>query len=112
MVVGGGYHGGDRVHGPPQSRKERGQATAWWLWRNLGFGSMGPLPRSQGPSSILLDPSVATVQGSRFVERIMTVSATCKQQDRSAFEYLNKANLARLHGLPAPSLLPSDGQTT
>ncbi len=63
------------------------------LWRKISFGTQSE-------------------EGSRFVERIMTVSATCKQQDRSAFEYLNKANLARLHGRPAPSLLPSDGQTT
>lgn len=45
-------------------------------------------------------------QGSRFVERIMTAAATCKQQDRNIVEYLNDACVAYLHGQPAPSLLP------
>ena len=63
------------------------------LWRKISFGTQSE-------------------EGSRFVERIMTVSATCKQQDRNVFEYLNEAFLARLHGRSAPSLLPSSGQTT
>lgn len=44
--------------------------------------------------------------GSRFVERIMTAAATCKQHDRNVTEYITQACVARLHGRPAPSLLP------
>lgn len=45
--------------------------------------------------------------GSRFVERIMTVVATCKQQRRNVLEYLTEAAEAALRGQNAPSLLPS-----
>jgi transposase len=45
--------------------------------------------------------------GSRFVERIMTVAATCKQHDRNITGYITQACVARLHGCPAPSLLPA-----
>ena len=44
--------------------------------------------------------------GSRFVERIMTAAATCKQHDRNVTEYITQACVARLHARPAPSLLP------
>jgi transposase len=45
--------------------------------------------------------------GSRFVERMMTVVATLKQQQRSVLEYLTAAHEAALHGEAAPSLLPA-----
>ncbi len=62
------------------------------LWRKVSFGT-----QSEG--------------GSRFVERIMTAAATCQQQDRNIFDYLTQACVARRHGRPAPSLLPSSDQT-
>jgi transposase len=46
--------------------------------------------------------------GSRFVERIMTVVATLKQQQRNVLDYLTEACDAANWGLPAPSLLPDD----
>lgn len=63
------------------------------LWRKICFGTQ-------------------SVAGSRFVERIMTAAATCRQQDKNTIEYLNDACHARLHGHPAPSLLPSAPQTS
>jgi len=45
--------------------------------------------------------------GSRFVERIMTVAATCKQQGRSLLGFLVSAVTAARLGLPPPSLLPT-----
>ena len=48
-----------------------------------------------------------SVEGSRFVERIMTAAATCKQHDRNVTEYITQACAARLHGCPSPSLLPT-----
>lgn len=44
--------------------------------------------------------------GSRFVESMMTVVATLKQQDRNVLAYLTAAHEAGLRGEPAPSLLP------
>lgn len=48
--------------------------------------------------------------GSRFVERIMTATATCRQHDRNVTEYITQACIARLQGTPAPSLLPVSTQ--
>jgi transposase len=45
--------------------------------------------------------------GSRFVERILTVAATCKQQGRSLLDFLVAATTAARLGLPPPSLLPA-----
>ena len=61
------------------------------LWRNTSFGTQSK-------------------KGSRFVERIMTVVATLKQQNRNALEYLTAACEAANWGRPAPSLLPDGVQ--
>jgi len=45
--------------------------------------------------------------GSRFVERMLTVTTTLRQQERSVLDYMIAAHQARLHGRTAPSLLPS-----
>lgn len=45
--------------------------------------------------------------GSRFVERMLTATATLKQQDRNVLDYMVAAHEARLHGRATPSLLPS-----
>ena len=57
------------------------------IWRKLSFGTQSD-------------------RGSRFVERLLTIIETCRQQSRPAFEYLTAALQAHFHGLPAPSLLP------
>lgn len=57
------------------------------IWRKLSFGT-----QSAG--------------GSRFVETMLTVIETCRQQRRNTFEYLTVAVEARLAAQPAPSLLP------
>jgi transposase len=46
-------------------------------------------------------------EGSRFVESMMTVVATLKQQQRSVLAYLIAAHEAALRGEAAPSLLPA-----
>jgi transposase len=48
--------------------------------------------------------------GSRYVERMMTVVATLKQQKRHVLAYLVAAHEAALRGEIAPSLLPSSDQ--
>ena len=57
------------------------------IWRKLSFGT-----QSAG--------------GSRFVETMLTVIETCRQQRRNVFEYLAAAIHSHLANKPAPSLLP------
>jgi transposase len=57
------------------------------IWRKLSFGTQ-------------------SAAGSRFVETMLTVIETCRQQHRNTFEYLTTAVRAHLAGQPAPSLLP------
>ena len=45
--------------------------------------------------------------GSRFVETIFTVTATCRRQRRHVWDYLTACHRAHLSGQPLPSLLPS-----
>jgi len=49
--------------------------------------------------------------GSRFVERILTVVATCRQQDINVLDYLTRCYRAHLEGQPVPSLLPAATNT-
>jgi transposase len=58
------------------------------LWRKGSFGTYSP-------------------EGSRFVETMMTVVATLKQQQRHVLDYLTGACEAALCGKIAPSLLPA-----
>lgn len=50
--------------------------------------------------------------GSRFVERMLSVVATCRQQNVDVLDYLTRCYQADLDGRPIPSLLPapSDAQ--
>lgn len=57
------------------------------LWRKGSFGT-----QSDG--------------GARFVERLLTVTATCRQQGRSVLDYLTTVCTAAQLGHPLPSLLP------
>jgi transposase len=58
------------------------------LWRKGSFGTQSP-------------------QGARFVEAMMTVVATLKQQHRNVLAYMTDACQASYTGEPAPSLLPA-----
>jgi transposase len=49
--------------------------------------------------------------GSRYLERLLTVSETCRLQNRNAYRYLIDAMTAKFAGQPAPSLLPTRTQT-
>jgi len=61
------------------------------LWRKGSFGTQSE-------------------EGSRFVESMMTVVSTLKQQQRNVLEYLTAACEAALRGEAAPSLLPESDQ--
>jgi len=45
--------------------------------------------------------------GSRFVERMLTAVATCRQRGVPVLRYLSECHQARLEGRPIPSLIPA-----
>ncbi len=45
--------------------------------------------------------------GSRFVEQIPSVPATCRQQNVNVFDYLTRCYQSQLDGTPTPSLIPT-----
>ena len=51
-------------------------------------------------------------RGSRFVERVLSIRETCRQQGRGVLEYLVECCQARLEGVNPPSLLPGVGSQT
>lgn len=57
------------------------------LWRKASFGTQSE-------------------RGNLFVERMLTVSATCRQQNRNVLQYVTAAIRAHLRGDTIPSLLP------
>jgi transposase len=58
-----------------------------------------------------LSSGTASEQGSRFVERMLTVVATCRQQELNVLDYLTRCYQAHLDGQPAPSLLPASADS-
>ena len=57
-------------------------------WRKTSFGTDGE-------------------RGSRFVERMLTVVASCRSQGRDVLEFLTQALAARTERVPHPSLRPA-----
>lgn len=53
-----------------------------------------------------------SAKGSRYLERILTVSETCRMQNRNAYQYLIEALQAKFSQKPAPSLLPDSNAQT
>lgn len=77
-----------RVEGiePTNNTAERALRPAV-IYRKLSFGTQ-------------------SASGSRYLERMLSVSETCRLQNKSAYEYLVAAMQAKFAGHPAPSLLP------
>jgi transposase len=73
---------------PTNNRAERSLRKAV-LWRKGSFGSDSP-------------------EGSRFAERMLTVSESLRAQGRSVLDFVEEAIRAQLTGAPHPSLLPVD----
>jgi len=59
------------------------------IWRKTSFGTQ-------------------SAAGSRFVERVLTVHATLRQQKRNVLAFIRDACEARLHGHAPPTLLPTN----
>jgi hypothetical protein len=77
------------------------------LERRLGINSQNSSkpPSSDPPgAAVVLPKRCRRKRGARYVERILTVGATCRLQGRSLIEYLREACRCHLHGLPSPSL--------
>ena len=76
-----------RVEGvePTNNASERALRHAV-IWRKLSFGTQ-------------------SADGSRFVETMLTIIETCRQQKRSAFEFVAEAVQASFAQQKAPSLL-------
>src|SRR4051794_14292073 len=49
-----------------------------------------------------------SAEGGRFVERMLTVVATCRQQGRDVLEYLSSCFESHLRGQKVPSLVPAN----
>jgi len=58
------------------------------MWRKVSFGTQSE-------------------RGNRFVERMLSVAATCRQQGRNVLDFVAEAVEAKLNRMPAPSLLPA-----
>lgn len=71
---------------PTNNGSERALRSAV-IWRGISHGSQ-------------------TEAGSHFVERILTVTETCRQQGRNPLHYVRQAVVAHRLGLSFPSLLP------
>jgi transposase len=58
------------------------------IWKQLSFGTQ-------------------SASGSRFVETLLSVVETCRQQGRDVLQFLHKSLTAKLNNTAAPSLLPN-----
>lgn len=83
-----------------------------WLWTFTKIEGIEPTnnaaERALRPAVIYRKLSFGTqsAAGSRFIERILTVSETCRQQKRSPYQYLIAAMEAHFAKKAPPSLLP------
>jgi transposase len=83
------------------------------LWRFISVPGLEPTNNSAERAlrhSVIWRRSSHGTQsdhGSRFVERILTVVETCRQQRRPVLGFLRQALIAYRAGQPAPSLLPA-----
>jgi len=83
-----------------------------WLWTFVEVKGVGPT--NNGSERALrhgviwrkLSFGTQSAAGSRFVETILTVHETCRQQKRKVMDFVTTAIQAYFVGSPAPSLLP------
>ena len=58
------------------------------IWKQLSFGTQ-------------------SANGSRFVETLLTIAETCRQQGQDALHFQHKSLTAKLNNQPGPSLRPN-----
>jgi transposase len=83
-----------------------------WLWTFVDVCGVEPTnneaERTERQAVLLRKTSGGTdsVQGSRFVERLLTVVATCRRQGKNVLDYLQACIESWRHDLAPPSLRP------
>ncbi len=108
LLLRGMFSGNSRLTGMCRELYDHRQ----WLWTFTKFQGIEPTnntaERALRPAVIYRKLSFGTQSesGSRFIERMLTVSETCRLQNRSVFSYLVEALEAHLKREKAPSLLP------
>lgn len=109
LLLRGIYSGDSRLAGICQTLFDQEE----WLWTFTRVQGIEPTnnsaERALRPAVIQRKLSFGTQSkaGSRFIERMLTVSETCRLQKRSIFDYMVAAMDAYFHEKPAPSLLPA-----
>jgi len=109
LLLRGMFSGNSRLTGMCRELYDHRQ----WLWTFTKVQGIEPTnntaERALRPAVIYRKLSFGTQSesGSRFIERMLTVSETCRLQNRSVFSYLVEALEAHLKREKAPSLLPS-----
>jgi hypothetical protein len=84
-----------------------------WLWTFVDVKGIEPTnntaERALRPAVIYRKLSFGTQSesGSRFIERMLTVTETCRLQNRSVYDYLTEAVAAHFSKQAPPSLLPN-----
>ena len=84
-----------------------------WLWTFTQVSGIEPTnndaERALRPAVIYRKLSFGTQseRGSRYLERILTITETCRRQSRSAYEFLIEAMEAKYANQSAPTLLPT-----
>jgi transposase len=84
-VVGGGTASACAARGQPTNNAAERALRHAVIWRRTSGGT-------------------DSEAGSRFVERMLSAVATCRQQGRDMLDYLTRCYRARLLGADAPSL--------
>ncbi len=108
LLLRGFYSGNARLVGMCRELHEHRD----WLWTFLEVQGVEPTnnaaERSLRQAVIWRKLSFGTqsAAGSRFVETMLSVIETCRQQERSVLDHVTTAVTAHLHGKPGPSLLP------
>jgi transposase len=85
-----------------------GREHLWTFTRVVGIEpTNNTAERALRPAVIHRKLSFGTqsASGSRFLERLLSVSETCRLQNRNVYQYLIQAMEAKYAGQPAPSLL-------
>lgn len=108
LLLRGVFSGNPRLWGMCQELHDHRQ----WLWTFVEVEGVEPTnnaaERSLRHAVIWRKLSFGTqsAAGSRFVETLLSVIETCRQQKRNVLAHVTQALDAHFHGNPSPSLLP------
>lgn len=87
-----------------------GREHLWTFTRVVGIEpTNNTAERALRPAVIYRKLSFGTqsARGSRYLERLLSISETCRLQNRNVYQYLIEVMEAKYAGRPAPSLLPA-----